>query len=89
MAKDTETSKTAEEYRAFGRQQARGRSPDYEVLAYAVAEDEAVLAFLVELPAPKRQTNLLFASARFLLVNHPSRRRCTISSSSERQTSGA
>jgi hypothetical protein len=71
MARDTETSETAEEYRAFGRQQARGRSPDYEALAYAVAEDEAVLAFLVELPAPKRQPNLLFASARFLLSEPP------------------
>ncbi len=89
MAKDTETSKTAEEYRAFGRQQARGRSPDYEVLAYAVAEDEAVLAFLVELPAPKRQTNLLSRRRASSLVNHPSRRRCTISSPSEQQTSGA
>jgi hypothetical protein len=55
----------------FGREQARGRSPDYEALAYAVAEDEAVLSFLDGVPAPKRQPNLLFASARYLLGAPP------------------
>ena len=65
------SSHTAAEYRAFGRQQAKGRSRDYEALAYAVAADERVLSFLGQLPEPKRQPNLLFASARFLLGAPP------------------
>ena len=63
--------KTAEEYRRFGRVQARGRSPGYEALAYAVADDQDVLSFIEELPEPKRQPNLLFASARYLLGAPP------------------
>jgi len=66
-AEGTHATETAERYLAFGRQQARGRSPEYEALAHAVAEDQAVLSFLGGLPAPKRQPNLLFASARYLL----------------------
>jgi hypothetical protein len=58
---------TADDYRHFGRVQAAGRSPGYEALAYAVADDQAVLLFLSDLPEPKRQPNLLFASARYLL----------------------
>jgi hypothetical protein len=65
------SSHTAAEYRAFGRQQAKGRSRDYEALAYAVAVDERVLSFLGQLPEPKRQPNLLFASAHFLLGAPP------------------
>ena len=34
--KDTEATQTAENYMVFGRQQARGRLPDYEALAWAV-----------------------------------------------------
>jgi hypothetical protein len=63
--------KTAEEYRRFGRVQARGRSPGYEALAYAVADDEDALSFIEDLPEPKRQPNLLFASARYLLGAPP------------------
>jgi hypothetical protein len=55
-----------ENYRAFAAQ-ARGRSPLYEELAASVAEDTVVLAFLDTLPPEKRQPNLLFAAARYLL----------------------
>jgi hypothetical protein len=56
----------AENYRAFA-EEARGRSPRYESLAGSVAEDAAILGFLGSLPAEKRQPNLLFAAARYLL----------------------
>lgn len=62
---------TAQDYRCFARTQAHGRSPAYESLAYAVAEDKAVLSLLADLPAAKRQPNLLFASARYLLGAPP------------------
>ena len=57
----------AEAYRAFARHEARGRSPAYQALAEAVAGDAAVLRFLGALPPEKRQPNLLFAAARYLL----------------------
>jgi hypothetical protein len=57
---------TAENYRAWA-QDARGRSPAYESLAQSVAGDRAVLDFLSSLPREKRQPNLLFAAARYLL----------------------
>jgi hypothetical protein len=57
----------AANYRAFA-QDARGRSPAYESLALGVAGDPAVLGFLSSLPAEKRQPNLLFAAARYLLA---------------------
>ncbi|PZS39106.1 MAG: DUF2332 domain-containing protein [Pseudonocardiales bacterium] len=44
-----------------------GRSPTYEVLTEAVSSDEYILAFLGALPVGKRQPNLLFAAARYLL----------------------
>jgi hypothetical protein len=56
----------AENYRAFTGE-ARGRSPAYEALAEAVATDAGVLRFLAALPPEKRQPNLLFAAARYLL----------------------
>src|SRR5215475_7614211 len=62
---------TAENYRAFARE-AHSRSPAYESLANAVASDEIVLNFLSSLPRQKRQPNLLFASARYLLNKPPS-----------------
>jgi hypothetical protein len=58
---------TAENYRRFARREAAGRSPAYESLALAVADDEAILGFLAGLPPEKRQPNLLFAAARYLL----------------------
>ena len=58
---------TAENYRRFAQREAAGRSPAYESLGLAVADDEAILGFLASLPAGKRQPNLLFAAARYLL----------------------
>jgi hypothetical protein len=56
----------SENYLAFSRE-ARGRSRPYEILAEQVAGDPPVLAFLATLPPAKRQPNLLFAAARYLL----------------------
>src|SRR5215471_8578179 len=56
----------AANYREFARD-ARGRSPAYETLAAAVAQDAAILRFLCSLPPDKRQPNILFAAARYLL----------------------
>lgn len=56
----------AARYRRFAEGEAHGRSPLYEVLAEGVAEDEAVLERLAELPEPKRQPNLFFAAYRHL-----------------------
>jgi hypothetical protein len=57
-------------YLAFARD-ARGRSPAYESLALSVAADPVVLRFLGSLPPEKRQPNLLFAAARYLLDAPP------------------
>jgi len=57
---------TVENYRAFA-VEARGRSPQYEELAMAVADNPRVLEFLDALPQAKRQPNLLFAAACYLL----------------------
>jgi len=57
----------ADNYREFARLEAHGRSPSYESLAEAVAGDPVVLGFLSSLPPEKRQPNLLFAAARYLL----------------------
>src|SRR5215472_19001278 len=61
---------TAENYRVWARE-AHGRSPAYESLAGSVADDDLVLGFLAALPPPKRQPNLLFAAARYLLGAPP------------------
>jgi hypothetical protein len=62
---------TGENYTRFAMYEAAGRSPAYERLAYVVAEDDLVLAFLEGLPLAKRQPNLLFAAARYLLGSPP------------------
>jgi hypothetical protein len=62
---------TGENYCRFARAEAAGRSPAYERLACAVAEDELVLGFLEGLDRPRRQPNLLFAAARYLLGTIP------------------
>jgi hypothetical protein len=58
-------------YLAFSQHAARGRSQAYEVLAAEVANDPVVLAFLAGLPATKRQPNLVFAAAWYLLGHPP------------------
>jgi hypothetical protein len=60
----------ADNYRAFA-EEARDRSPAYERLAAAVCDDPAILGFLGSLPPAKRQPNLLFAAARYLLEGTP------------------
>jgi hypothetical protein len=63
-------AETAERYLGFAGE-ARGRSPQYEELAIAVAGDLPTLRFLGSLPAAKRQPNLLFAAATYLLGEAP------------------
>jgi hypothetical protein len=70
MRENDPSMRTAESYRAFA-EEARGRSPRYEELALAVAGDREILDFLVALPAAKRQPNLLFAAASYLLGEPP------------------
>lgn len=63
---------TAENYRRFAEEiRATEGSPTYETLALAVAEDHDALAFLQELPPPKRSPHLLFAAARAVLGEVP------------------
>jgi hypothetical protein len=64
---DDAVTAVAETYRAFARLEARGRSAAYETLAEAVAGDAALVGFVASLPPEKRQPNLLFAAARYLL----------------------
>jgi hypothetical protein len=53
-------------YRRFAEEEAVEASPLYSALAAAVAEDDVLLDFLLALPEPKRQPNLLFAAVAFL-----------------------
>ncbi|MCP4222654.1 MAG: DUF2332 domain-containing protein, partial [Actinomycetia bacterium] len=53
-------------YDLFAKYEAAGSSPTYERLARAVGGSASLLELLEELPAPKRQPNLLFASGRLL-----------------------
>lgn len=55
---------TFERYRAFADAEADS-SPRYRELALGVAGDAEVTALIDRLPAPRRQVNLVFASARF------------------------
>ena len=61
------TADVVRAYRVFARLEAHGRSPAYEALASAVADDAGIASFVASLPAAKRQPNLLFAAARYLL----------------------
>lgn len=56
---------TRDWYLDFARE-AHGSSPAYERLSGAVADDPQFLAIIDQLPAPKRQPNLLFAAVRYL-----------------------
>jgi hypothetical protein len=57
---------TADLYRIFAQEEARGRSPLYETFTSEIAGDDELLARLERLPAPKRQPNLFLAAVRFL-----------------------
>jgi len=61
----------AQTYRTFARQEAHGRSAAYEALAEAVAADATLVNFIASLPPARRQPNLLFAAARYLLGTPP------------------
>jgi hypothetical protein len=63
---EDERSRTVRQYRRFAEEEAVETSPLYSALAAAVAEDDALLDFLLALPAAKRQPNLLFAAVAFL-----------------------
>jgi hypothetical protein len=54
-------------YRRFAEVEASGRSPLYESLTRHIADDGAVLGFLLTLPPAKRQPNLLLAAVRHCL----------------------
>lgn len=60
--------RTPDLYRRFAETEARGWSPTYEEWSLGVAADPDLLGRLDDLPAPKRQPNLLFAAARYLGV---------------------
>lgn len=49
----------------FADVEARGMSATYEEWAHGVADDPETIALIDELPAPKRQPNLVFSAARF------------------------
>jgi len=68
---DGDVAAVAQTYRFFGRLEARGRSAAYETLAESVADDTALLSFIASLPPEKRQPNLVFAAARYLLGAPP------------------
>lgn len=61
---------TVEQYRQFA-VHAADYSPCFEDWSLRVAEDPEVLAWLEELPVPKRQPNLVFAAARWHGVDAP------------------
>jgi hypothetical protein len=71
VAADEPPGSVAESYLSFARWEARGRSAAYESLAESVAGDAVVTGFVASLPQPKRQPNLLFAAARYLLGEPP------------------
>ena len=53
-------------YRTFARVEAADTSPVYAEWAQGVADDDAIIDLLLDLPQSKRQANLLFAAARHL-----------------------
>jgi hypothetical protein len=76
QAGDDAVTAVARTYREFARLEARGRSAAYEALAESVAGDTALVSFIASLPPEKRQPNLLFAAARYLLGVRPRSGRC-------------
>jgi hypothetical protein len=53
-------------YADFATREARGVSPAYERLSFAISADEEILALLQVVPKPKRQPNLLLGVVRLL-----------------------
>jgi len=71
LAGEDSAAEVARAYRGWARREARGRSAAYESLAESVAEDAALTEFVAGLPPGKRQPNLVFAAARYLLGTPP------------------
>ncbi len=59
-------SQIATRYRRFAQFGAAGRSPAYERITNAVADDAQILDWLAAMPEPKQQPNLLLGAVRFL-----------------------
>ncbi|MBM3619306.1 MAG: DUF2332 domain-containing protein [Alphaproteobacteria bacterium] len=68
---DDQRERLAARYRRFAEDEARGRSPSYEAITTAIADDRATLDFLLGLPDDKRQPNLLLAALRHLFGAQP------------------
>ena len=71
VAGDDAATAVAQVYRVFARHEARGRSAAYASLAESVAADAVLTRFVASLPRAKRQPQLLFAAARYLLGAPP------------------
>ena len=61
----------ANRYRRFATDEAAGVSPHYERLAREIADSAAILRFLSDLPAPRRQPNLLLGAATLIAARPP------------------
>src|SRR5690348_9366800 len=59
-------TRLAERYHRFALEEARGRSPLYELLALGVADDPAVQGVLERVSPDEQQPNLLLAAVAFL-----------------------
>ena len=68
---DDARDRLAARYRRFAEEEARGRSPSYEAITHAAADDRQTLDFLLSLPEEKRQPNLLLAALRHLFGAQP------------------
>lgn len=69
-----ELARLARRYRTFASDEAQGVSPHYERLTLQIADSPDILGFLLALPAPRRQPNLLLGAAT-LVDGHPISRR--------------
>src|SRR5512133_1743457 len=63
---NVDRSRIAKEFRDFVQAAAAAPSPLYAELAAAVADDDGILDFLLDLPRPKQQPMLLFGAIAFL-----------------------
>jgi hypothetical protein len=61
----------ANRYRRFATDEALGVSPHYERLAREIADSAAILRFLTDLPAARRQPNLLLGAATLIAGRPP------------------
>lgn len=66
-----EQEAVAARYRTFAAEEVRGVSPSYERLTLEVAQSREILDFLLGLPSPRRQPNLLLAAARIVAGRVP------------------